>query len=66
MVTNWNLSGVRWREFSLAEMMWVVHISTLQQMKEDSPGQVRRYLTQMKDYTALRDWDKEQMKEAST
>lgn len=57
------MEGLRWREFSLAEMFWVVHVSTVQNMKQEAPRQVRMYLNQTKDYTALREWDKSQMKE---
>ena len=65
LITGWNLSGVRWREFSFAELIWVAHTSTLQRLKEDKPNQVRMYLTQTKDYTALREWDKSQMKDSA-
>lgn len=57
------MKGIRWREFSASEVLWLVHTSTLEQLKEDKPSQVRRYLTDTKDYTALREWDNSQMKE---
>jgi hypothetical protein len=41
----------------------MVHVQTLEQLKEDKPNQVRQYLNQTRDYTALREWDKSQMKE---
>ena len=59
------MSGVRWREFSLVEILWVAHTNTIQTLKEDKPQQVRMYLNQTKDYTALREWDKSQMKDSS-
>lgn len=65
LVTSWNLEGVRWREFSFAEILWMVHINTIERLKEDKPNQVRMYLNQTKDYTALREWDKSQMKDSA-
>lgn len=65
LVTSWNRGGVRWRDFSGAELIWLVHTSTIDQMKEDAPRSVRRYLTDTKDFAALREWDKAQMKESS-
>lgn len=64
-VVNWNLNGVKWREFSAAEMLWMVHTNTIQNLKEDKPSQVRLYLTKTRDYTALREWDVSQMKDSS-
>jgi hypothetical protein len=55
---------VRWREFSFAEILWMAHLSTIERLKEDKPHQVRLYLNQTKDYTALREWDKSQMKDS--
>lgn len=55
---------MRWKEFSFAEMLWMVHLSTIERLKEDKPNQVRMYLTKTKDYTALREWDKSQMKDS--
>lgn len=43
----------------------MAHLSTIERLKEDKPHQVRLYLTQTKDYTALRDWDKAQMKDST-
>lgn len=63
-MTSWNLNGVRWREMSATEIMWLVHTTTLDQLKEESPSKVRLYLTQMKDYDALRDWDVSRMKDS--
>lgn len=63
-VTAWNQSGVRWREMSFAEMLWLVHTTTLQNLKEEQPHKVRLYLTQTRDYTALREWDKSQLKDS--
>lgn len=51
---------------SATEILWMSHINTIEQLKENSPSQVRRYLTDTKDYTALTEWDKSQMKESST
>lgn len=65
LVTSWNMQGVRWREFSFAEILWLAHITTIEKMKEDKPHKVRLYLTQTKDYTALREWDRSQMKDSS-
>ena len=65
LVTSWNMSGIRWREFSFSEILWFAHISTIERMKEDKPHQLRLYLTQTKDYTALREWDLSQMKDRS-
>lgn len=45
-------------------MLWMVHLSTIERLKEDKPNQVRMYLTQTKDYTALREWDKSQLKDS--
>lgn len=59
------MNGIRWREFSLAELLWIAHTTTIQQLKEDKPSQVRRYLTQTKDYTALTEWDKSQLKDST-
>jgi hypothetical protein len=56
---------VKWKEFSFAEMLWTVHLSTIERLKEDKPHQVRLYLNQTKDYTALREWDKSQLKDSS-
>ena len=64
MVTSWNLNGVQWKEFSFAEVLWMVHLSTIERLKEDKPNQVRMYLNETKDYTALREWDKSQMKDS--
>jgi hypothetical protein len=55
---------VKWKEFSFAEVLWMVHLSTVESLKEDKPQQVRLYLNQTKDYTALREWDKSQMKDS--
>ena len=57
------MNGVPWKEFSLAEVLWLVHLSTIESLKEDKPNQVRLYLTQTKDYTALREWDNAQLKD---
>ena len=43
----------------------MVHLTTIENLKEDKPNQVRLYLTQTKDYTALREWDKSQMKDST-
>jgi hypothetical protein len=55
---------VRWREFSGAELIWLVHSSTTEQLKQDKPTQVRQYLNGTKDYTALREWDRSQIKDS--
>jgi hypothetical protein len=65
LITSWNLNGVKWKELSMAEMLWMVHLSTIERLKEDKPQQVRLYLNQTKDYTALREWDKSQLKDSS-
>ena len=57
------MNGVRWRDFSFTEIIWLAHLSTLERLKEEKPQQVRLYLNQTKDYTALREWDKSQMKD---
>ena len=49
----------------MAEMLWAVHLNTIDRLKQDKPNQVRMYLNQTKDYTALREWDKSQMKDSS-
>ena len=54
---------MQWREFSFAEILWMAHTTAIERMKEEEPHQVRLYLTQTKDYTALREWDKAQMKD---
>ena len=54
---------MQWREFSFAEILWMAHTTAIERMKEEKPHQVRLYLTQTKDYTALREWDKAQMKD---
>jgi hypothetical protein len=64
LVTSWNLNGVRWRELSFTEILWLAHTATIAGLKEDNPRQVRMYLTQTKDYTALREWDKSQLKDS--
>ncbi len=64
LITSWNLNGIRWRDFSFAEMLWMAHSTTIERLKEDKPQQVRLYLTQTKDYTALREWDKSQMRDS--
>ena len=43
----------------------MAHLSTIENLREDKPNQVRLYLTQTKDYTALREWDKSQMKDST-
>lgn len=63
-VTSWNQSGVQWRNLSFAEIMWLVHTDTIQRMKESAPNRVRLYLTETKDYTALREWDNSQLKDS--
>lgn len=63
LITAWNISGVRWREFSIIELLWIAHTGTLQGMKASNPKGVRMYLTQVRDYTALREWDKAQLKD---
>ncbi len=50
---------------SFAEMLWMAHLTTIERLKEDKPHQVRLYLNQTKDYTALREWDKSQMKDSA-
>ena len=65
LITSWNVNGVRWRDFSFAEILWMVHLNTIEHLKEDKPHQVRLYLTQTKDYTALREWDRSQIKDSS-
>ena len=60
------MQGTRWRELSAVELIWLAHTSTIERLKEDKPQQVRLYLTKTKDYTALREWDKSQMKESSS
>lgn len=56
---------MRWRELSATEILWLAHTSTIERLKTDKPHQVRLYLTQTKDYTALREWDLSQMKDSS-
>ena len=43
--------------------MWAAHTSTIQNLKANNPKGVRMYLTQTKDYAALRDWDNSQLKD---
>lgn len=43
----------------------MVHLNTIENLKQEKPTQVRRYLTSIKDYTALREWDNAQMKDSS-
>ena len=45
LVTSWNINGVRWRELSFTEILWLAHTSTIETLKEDKPHQVRLYLT---------------------
>lgn len=59
------MNGVRWRDLSFVEILWLAHITTIERLKEDKPHQVRMYLTQTKDYTALREWDRSQMKDSA-
>ncbi len=59
------MQGVRWREFSFTEMLWLAHLTTIERLKADKPHQVRLYLNQTKDYTALREWDRSQMKDST-
>lgn len=59
------MGGVPWRGFSAVEILWVAHTNTIESLKADKPQQVRMYLTQTKDYTVLREWDKSQMKDSS-
>lgn len=56
---------MRWRDFSFTEILWSAHTHTIEHLKEDKPHLVRLYLTQTKDYTALREWDKAQLKDSS-
>lgn len=65
LVTSWNMNGIRWRDFSFAELLWLAHTTTLQRLQEDKPNQVRLYLTQTRDYAALREWDKSQIKDSA-
>lgn len=64
-VTGWNLTGVRWRDCSLVELLWLIHSNVLNNLKEERPQQVRSYLTEVKDYAALREWDNSRMKDNS-
>lgn len=50
---------------SAVEIIWLAHNMTIEHLKADNPGQVRRYLTDVQDYTALREWDKSQIKEST-
>ena len=43
----------------------MVHLNTIENLKQEKPAQVRRYLTSIKDYTALREWDNARMKDSS-
>ena len=43
----------------------MVHLNTLENLKQEKPTQVRQYLTAIKDYTALREWDNARMKDSS-
>ena len=65
LVTRWNRDGIRWRDFSFTEILWLAHTHTIDRLREDAPKRVRMYLTQVQDYTALREWDKSQMKDSS-
>lgn len=65
LVTGWNINGVPWRTFSFTEILWLAHLTTIEHLKSDKPHQVRLYLTKTKDYTALREWDRSQMKDSS-
>gem|GEM_PF-1798578 len=65
LITGWNQNGVRWRELSGAEILWMVHLNTIENLKNEKPAQVRMYLTSLKDYTALREWDNARMKDSS-
>lgn len=59
------MNGVRWRDLSFVEILWLAHTTTTERLKQDKPHQVRLYLSQTKDYTALREWDRSQMKDSA-
>lgn len=65
-VTRWNQHGIRWRELSAAELMWLTYTETLEYLKHESPGQVRRFLTNMRDWDELRAWDNQQMRDRAS
>ena len=50
---------------SAVEIIWLAHNMTIEHLKQEQPSQVRRYLTDVQDYTALREWDRSQMKEST-
>ena len=48
-----------------AEILWLVHETTVEHLKSEKPLELRRYLTEVGDMEALIAFDKEQMKSKS-
>jgi hypothetical protein len=65
-VTSWNERGIRWRELSAGEILWMVHSETIRHLAAESPAQVRRYLNQTRDWEMLREWDNKRMSDRAS
>lgn len=56
-VTAWNRSGIRWRDMSAVELLWLAHVNQFEYLAENRRSGVRRYLLDSGDLVRLRQWD---------
>ena len=63
-VTRWNIRGVRWREMSAGELIWIHHIETFEFYAQERKSMVRQYLVDTGDILRLRMWDNGSFREA--
>lgn len=62
-IVDWNRAGIRWREMSAVEMLWMHHRDNIDHFAEHRKGQMRQYLILTKDHDALAAWDAHSMNE---
>lgn len=57
LITAWNREGIRWRDFTATEMLWMMHQMTFDSLRFNHKSQVRDYLNEVRDYALLARWD---------
>lgn len=57
----WNEQGLRWREWTATELVWILHRRNIAIIAAETPSQMRKYLNATHDDAYLRVWDNERM-----
>lgn len=61
LITGWNARGLRWREWGMAEMLWMIHHRNIADIAGGPKTKMRRYLQAAGDNVMLTAWDQQQM-----